>query len=108
VEGVAVTVRESRFWDEGLLHPAIKIKKPHRSPEHTCGTWRMRMHHLVDDRVRGIAAYKVWSANSLKRKIGATATQVSGPALGKKTVASPWRTRPTRRDESFSATIKLI
>jgi hypothetical protein len=43
VEGVAVTVREARFWDEGLLHPAIKIDNTHRRPEHTCGKGGIRI-----------------------------------------------------------------
>jgi hypothetical protein len=47
LEGVAVTVRESRVWDEGLLHPVIKINKPHRSPEHTCGMGGTRIDCLV-------------------------------------------------------------
>ena len=43
VEGVAVTVREARFWDEGLLQPAIKIDNTHRRPEHTCGKGGIRI-----------------------------------------------------------------
>jgi hypothetical protein len=43
VEGVAVTVREAKFWDEGLLHPAIKIDNTHRRPEHTCGKGVIRI-----------------------------------------------------------------
>ena len=47
VEGVAVTVREARVWDEGLLHPVIKINKTHRRPKHTCGTGGIRIWSLV-------------------------------------------------------------
>ena len=43
-----MTVRESRVWDEGLLHPANKINKPHRSPEHTRGMGEIRIDCLVN------------------------------------------------------------
>jgi hypothetical protein len=34
VEGVAVTVSESRVWNEAPPHPANKIKELHRSALH--------------------------------------------------------------------------
>ena len=42
-----MTVSESRVWDEGLPHPAIKINKPHRSPKHTRGVGEIRIDCLV-------------------------------------------------------------
>jgi len=57
VEGVAVTVREARFWDEGLLHPAIKITNTHRRPEHTCGKGVIRIRSLVESEFRSTAAW---------------------------------------------------
>ena len=60
--GVAVTVRESRFCDEGLLHPVIKIetKKPHRSPEQTRALGEIRMNRLVSWKIQSIAAWGKW------------------------------------------------
>jgi len=52
VDGVAVTVSEARFWDEGLPHPAIRIKteKPHRSPKQTRAMGEIRMNCLVSQK----------------------------------------------------------
>jgi hypothetical protein len=39
----------SRVWDEGLPHPATRIKKrPHRSPKHTRGIGEIRIDCLVN------------------------------------------------------------
>jgi hypothetical protein len=58
-EGVAVTVREARVWDEGLLHPVIKINKTktHRRPKHTCGLEGIRIWSLVLSEFRSTAAW---------------------------------------------------
>jgi hypothetical protein len=58
-EGVAVTVRESRFWDEGLEHPAVKIKIPHRSPEQTRAGGEIRMNCLVSGEFEAARCGKV-------------------------------------------------
>jgi hypothetical protein len=62
VDGVAVTVREARFWDEGLLHPVIKVKteKPYRSPEQTRAWGEIRMNRLVSWKIQSIAAWGKW------------------------------------------------
>jgi hypothetical protein len=60
VEGVAVTVREARFWDEGLLHPVIKINKinkAHRRPKLTCDRGGIRIWSLVLSESRSTAAW---------------------------------------------------
>jgi hypothetical protein len=59
VEGLAVTVSESRLWDEGLLHPAMKIKMPHRSPEQTRARGEIRMNCLVSGEFEAARAGKV-------------------------------------------------
>jgi hypothetical protein len=46
-EGLAVTVREARVWDEGLPHPANTMHNPLRSPEHTCSAGEIRIDCLV-------------------------------------------------------------
>ena len=57
VEGVAVTVMDVRVWDEGLLHPVIKIDKTHRRTEHTCGMGGIRIWSLVLSKIRSTAAW---------------------------------------------------
>jgi hypothetical protein len=60
VEGVAVTVREARFWNEGLLHPVIKINKinkAHRRPKLTCDRGGIRIWSLVLSESRSTAAW---------------------------------------------------
>ena len=65
VAGVAVIVSESKLWDDGLLHPAVRINKPHRSPEHTGGMGGMRMRRLVKVGIRSIAA---WGTRPFQRR----------------------------------------
>jgi hypothetical protein len=48
VVGVAVIASEASVWDEGLLHPAIKIANPNSNPEHTRGMGDIRIHCLVN------------------------------------------------------------
>jgi hypothetical protein len=70
VEGVAVTVREARFWDEGLLHPVIKIKKAHRRAEHTCGIGGIRIWSLVGSKIskhRGLGRKAISKARTAMR-----------------------------------------
>ena len=57
VEGVAVTVREARVWDEGLLHPVIRNNKTHRRAAHTCGIGGIRIWSLVGSKFRSTAAW---------------------------------------------------
>jgi hypothetical protein len=71
VEGVAVTVKEARFWDEGLAQPVIKIKtkKPHRSPEQTRALGEIRMNRLVGWKIQSIAAWGKWPFQRRERAI---------------------------------------
>jgi hypothetical protein len=57
-----VTVKEARFWDEGLPQPVIIIetKKPHRSPELTRAWGKIRMNRLVGLKIQSIAAWGRW------------------------------------------------
>ena len=64
-----MTVRESRFCDEGLPHPVIKIetKKPHRSPKHTRGVGEIRIElprQLENSKHRGLGKKAISKART--------------------------------------------
>ena len=48
-EGVAVMVREVRFWNDPPPHPAAR-NKPHRNPKRTCGLEGILMDCLANVR----------------------------------------------------------
>ena len=48
-EGVAVTVREVRFWNDPPPHPVTR-NKPHRNPKRTCGLEKILMDRLANVR----------------------------------------------------------